>query len=160
MMENKDKISKDRLEKLSTVMLPSTLAELTPQKIQMDNPKEVQAAIKGYFEFCRTNNKPPTSNGLAYSLGTNWETIKTTMNDPSSILSEILKNAVTKMAAQVEERLLTQPHTAGNFAWMKNIMGWTDKTETTHVKQVTAAEVVKKLREGQDYEVIDADTNN
>jgi hypothetical protein len=154
------KITKEELEKMSTQMLPTEISSFTPQKIQLDNPKEVQSAIKGYFQFCQNNNKPPTANGLAYSLNTNWETIRATMNDSSSLLSEILKNAVTQMAAQVEERLLTQPHTAGSFAWLKNIMSWTDRTENVHIKQVTAADVVKKLREGQDYEVIDADITN
>jgi len=122
------------------------LTKIQPKtELTFSNPEEVKAAIEGYLNFCQSKGLMPTSSGLALSLGTNWQNLKEIMKDNNSIVAPVIRQALTHLTALVEQSLLSGRNSSGCFAWLKNIAGWTDKSEVTTIKTLTAAEVVHEL---------------
>lgn len=144
-----NKIPLDELEKTSlsaSISLPTienTAIQVVSKDEIFESTKSLSAACSAYFLHCNSHHIHPTTNGLALALGLTRKDLLTFPED--SIHFPIITAAKQKIAAMVEASLLTSPHPTGAFAWLKNNDDWADKSEVKNIKQVTAAEVIKRM---------------
>ena len=92
------------------------------------NIEDMQRDIDKYFAECDEKNKPYTVSGLAYSLGTNRQTL---LNyEERGEFLDTIKSAKAKIERFNEEMLYNKDvSTTGVIFNLKNNYGWKDKQE-------------------------------
>jgi len=141
-------LEQESLEKTSLFL--SNLVSQSKATV-FSSPKELDAAIRAYFTYCEKHLRHPTLNGLAFALGTTRKDLITFPTD--SVHYPLIKSAIQRIAALVEESLLVSKNASGAFAWLKNNDEWSDKSEIKTIKQLTAADIIKRMQEGKTLEV-------
>lgn len=92
------------------------------------NVKAMQTDIDNYFKECDENGRPYTVSGLAYSLGTNRQTL---LNyEENEEFFDTIKRAKARIELFNEELLYNKDvSTTGVIFNLKNNYGWKDKQE-------------------------------
>lgn len=143
---NELKEAKLNLEKKSLILPSHEAIAKANRDLIFSSTESLSATINAYFRYCNNNNHHPTFNGLALSLGIATSDLK---HFPvTNYLYPIITSAKQRIAALIEESLLTSRNSTGAFSWLKNNDGWSDKSEVTHVKPVTASDILKLMQQG------------
>ena len=112
-----------------------------------DTPEALEAAIKGYFEQCKADNKPPTIAGMAYHLGFESRQSMYDYENRDKAYSYVVKKARTYMESLLAEKAQTgQGSIPGVIFTLKAMHGWqetqsiqVDVNQTVSVPQLEQA---------------------
>lgn len=106
---------------------------------------ELEKHCLKYFAECDTKGKPYTITGLASSLGISRSTLHG--YGKSKDFSNVIKGAITRIEANVEEIMLSGKAQAGSIFWLKN-HGWHDKQEidVNDISKLSRDELIEKVK--------------
>ena len=109
---------------------------------KFDSTEQLQKRIDAYFRECDEGDGIYTITGLALALDLTRQGLWEYERKPE--FSYTIKRAKTKVAAQVEYRLLTvKGNVTGMIFWLKNNAGWTDEYRQKNENTFTFADFAK-----------------
>jgi hypothetical protein len=110
----------------------------------LSDPRDLECAIKGYFDRCIENNDPPTMTGLALTVGATRRELLNFKDKSNLLVYQIVQRAKQVVSEHVEKLLLSGLPAGGFSLWLRNNDDWVDKTEHTQTN-LTQADVIETL---------------
>ena len=107
--------------------LPSPAGMGQKNRRVYQHPQELRLRVEAYFADCLLMEKPLTVNGFAAALDLTRAQVQ--QYEEIEAFRPIIRAARIRIAASVEERLLSQSSSGGPIFWLKNNDGWVDRQE-------------------------------